>query len=86
MVINLRCLGDEDGPTFSKTIRNIPSLQNGLIGIEEELRTKATSTPVDTVGNSVRARSRIFLQSNEVVELGLINNPINVIRSLLNKS
>ena len=41
---------------------------------------------VDTVGNSVRSRSRVFLQSNEVIKLSLINSPLDVIRSLLNKS
>ena len=44
------------------------------------------STPVDTVGNSVRARSRIFLQSKEVIKLGLIKSPADVIKSMLDKS
>ena len=43
-------------------------------------------TSVDTVGNSVRSRSRVFLQSKEVIKLSLINSPIDVIRSLFNKS
>ena len=67
-------------------IRNITSLQYGLISTKEELRTKPTSTSVNIVGNSVRSRSRAFLQSKEVIKLSLINSPIDVIRSLLNIS
>ena len=54
--------------------------------MKEKLRTQATSTPADTVGNSVRARSRVFLQSKEVIKLSLIKSPIDAIRSLLNKA
>ena len=50
-------LGIKDCPAFTKTIKNIPSHQYGLIGIQEELRAKATNTSVDTVVNSVRSRS-----------------------------
>ena len=37
----------------------LPSKDNS-ISIKGELRTHATSTPVSTVGNSVKARSRVF--------------------------
>ena len=84
--MSIRSLRDKDGPTFSKTITNSTSLQYGLISTKEELRTKTTSTSVDTVGNSVRARSRVFLQSKKVIKLGLINSPADVIRSMLDKS
>ena len=77
---------DKDGPTFRKTIRNTTSFLYGLISTKKEFRAKATSTSVDTIGNSVRTRSRVFLQSKEVTKLSLIKSPINVIRSLLNKS
>ena len=85
-VINVRSLRDKDGPTFSKTIRNSTSFQDSFKSIKEELRTQATSTPVGTVENSVRARSRVFLESKEVIKLSLINSPTDVIRSLLNIS
>ena len=54
-------LGTKDGPTYSKTVRNSTSLQDGLISVKEELRAKATSTSVDTVRSSIRSRSRVFL-------------------------
>ena len=62
-VIGISSFTDKDGPTFSKTVRKSTSLQHGFIGTTEELRTKATSTLVDSVGNSVRDRSRVFLQT-----------------------
>ena len=86
IVINVRGLGDKDGLTFSKTIRNSTSFQDSFISNKEELRTQATSTSVGTIGNSVRARSRVFLSRKEVIQLSLINSPSDVIRSLLNIS
>ena len=85
-VINIRCLRDKDGPTIGKTIKNSTSLQDGFISIGEELRTQATSTSLDAVGNSVRARSRVFLQCKEFIKFSLINSPTDVIRSVLNIS
>ena len=69
-------LGDRDGLTFSKTIRNITSLQYSLISTKEELRTKATSASVDTEKESVKSKSRVFLQSKEVINLSLTDGPI----------
>ena len=46
---------------FGKTIRDSAPFQNSFVSIKEELRTQTTSSPVDTVGNSVRFRSRVFL-------------------------
>ena len=63
-----------------------PPSKTAFFSIKEELRTQATSTPVGTIWNSVRVRSRIILQSKEVVKLGLINSPTVVIKSLLNIS
>ena len=85
-VISIRCLRDKDGPTFGKTVRNCTSLQDGFTSMKEELRTQATRTSVNAVGNSIKARSRIFLQIKEVIKLGLINSPADVIRSMLNMS
>ena len=51
--------------------------------MKEELRAKATSTSASTVWNSVRARSRVFLQCKEVIKLSLIDGPIDVIRELV---
>ena len=54
---------DEDGPTFGITIKDSAPFQDSFVSIKEELRTHTTSTPVGTVEkNSVRARSRVFLQ------------------------
>ena len=81
IVIDVRGLGDKNSSTLSKTIRNGTSFQQRSISIEEELRTKIPGTPVGTIWNSIRARSRIFLHSNEFVKLGLINGPEDVVRS-----
>ena len=43
------------------------------------------STSVDTVGNSVMSRSRVFLQCKEF-KFSLINGPTDVIKSQLDKS
>ena len=59
--------------------------EDGFISMKEELRTQATSTSVNAVGNSIRARSRIFLQSKEVIKLGFLNSLADVIRSMLDK-
>ena len=86
IVIDIRGLGDEDNSTLSKMLWNGTSFQQRSVSIEEELRTKPSGTPVGTIWNSIRARSRIFLQSNEFVKFGLINGPADVVRSLLTVS
>ena len=82
IVIDVRGLGDKNSSTLSKMIRNGTSFQKSSVSIKEDLRAQTCSTPVGTIWNSVRARSRIFLQSKEVVKLGLINSPTDVIKSL----
>ena len=62
-VINVRGLGDKDGSTLSKTIRNSTSFQNSSLCMKEELRTKATSTPVGTVGNSSGRGAESFFKA-----------------------
>ena len=82
----VRGFGDKDSSTFSKTIRNSTSFQESSFSIKQELRTQTTSTSVGTVRNSVRARSRVFLQCKEFIKFSLINGPTDVIRSVLNMS
>ena len=65
---------------------NGTSFQQVPVSIKEELQTQTTSTPVGTVGNSVRARRRVSLQSKEVIKFSLISSPTDVIRSLLDTS
>ena len=76
------------GPTpcviFDKTSRNVPSLQDGLIGVKEELRSKTTSASFDAVGNSTKDKNRVFVQYKEFIKFSLINDPTDVIKSLLN--
>ena len=67
-------------------IWNGTSFQKSSVSIKEELRTKIPGTHVGNIWNSIRVRSQIFLQSNEVVKLGLIKSSAYVIRSLLDKS
>ena len=67
-------------------IMNGTSFQKRSVGIEEGLRTKIPGTFAGTKWNSIRARSRIILQSKEVVKLSLINSPADVVRSLLDTS
>ena len=83
MVINIRCLTDKNSSTLSKMIRNSTSFHKSSVSIKEELRTKIPGTPVGNIWNSVGARSQIFLQSKEIVKLGLMKSPAYVIRSLL---
>ena len=76
-----------------KTVR-LSAKQSGIFlssrtawqALNEEPRTKALITSVDTVENSVRSKSRVFLWSKEVIKFSPINSPIDVVRSLLNKS
>ena len=70
---------------FSDMFWNGTSFQQTLVSVEEELRTETPGTSEGTIWNSIRARSRIFLQSNKFVKRGLINGPADVVMSFLNK-
>ena len=84
IVLNVGGLGCKDRPTFSKMFRNGTFFQQILFSVEKELRPKLPGTPVGTKRNSISARSRIFLQSNEFIKFGAINGSTDFVRSFLN--
>ena len=86
IVIDVRGLGVKDRPTFSELFWNGTSFQQILKSIKEELGAQSHRTSVSAIWNSIGARCRIFLHGNELVKLGPISGPMDVVRSLLNKS
>ena len=65
---------------------NGTSFQQTLLSVKEELGAQSPRTSVSAKWNSIGARCRIFLHGNELVKLGPINGPTDVVRSLLNIS
>ena len=77
---------NKDRHTFSEMFWNGTSFQQTFVGVKEELGAQSPRTSVSAIGNSIGARCRIFLHGNELVKLGPINGPTDVVRSLLNIS
>ena len=84
IVIDVRGLGDKDSPTFSKMFRNGTSFQQIHVSVGEELGAQSPRTLISAIRNSVRAKCRIFLQSNEFITFGTIKGPTYIVRNFLN--
>ena len=68
----------------AKMFRDGTSFQQILISVEKELGAQATRTRIGGIRNSIKARCRIFLQSNEFIKFGTVKDPTDVGRSFLN--
>ena len=85
LVIGVR-LRDKDSPTLSKVFGNSTTFQQKLESSVKKLGAQSPGTLVDTIRNSIRATSRIFFKSNELVKLGTINGPADITTNFLNIS
>ena len=77
-------LGGKDRLTFSRMFRNGTSVQQIFISIEKEQGAQPPSIVIRATRNSIRAKIRIFLQSNEFIKFDTINGPTDIVRSFLN--
>ena len=84
IVIDVRGLGDKDRPTFSEMFRNGFSPTDTFYLIKRNWEPSHPSTRKDVIRNSIGARCRIFLQSNEFIKFGTINGPTKIVSSFLN--
>ena len=66
--------------------RNGSSFHQVFVRVEKDVSAQSPGTPTDTVRDAVRARCGILLRRNELVELGMINGPVDIDRGVLNIS